>query len=255
MSYHERMPTPCFARTAPVLALAAAMVGLMTPAASAQPVPGSPWVYDAGDASKSKTPRRKATGLEIGTLTMMTGASRSAVLARIDGSRVYELDVRYFIGIPSWYGVDDLPPIVARGVVIDVVGQKGVARLADDYRITRADLEAALTAQRTTLQPGDIVFIKGGKITLEATEWLAEGQGAMLIGGDELSLELYKVGRPDLTVPVHNYLINQRGLAILQVENLDVLVADKVYEFAFIAAPLRASGGVVQFRPLAFPLK
>jgi kynurenine formamidase len=140
-------------------------------------------------------------------------------------------------------------------VVIDVVGQKGVAKLADDYRISREDLEAALRAQGTSLQAGDIVLIKGGKITLDASKWLAEGHGAMLIGGDELSLELYKVGRPDLTVPVHNYLINERGLAILQVENIDVLVADKVYEFAFIAAPLRSTSGVVQFRPLAFPLK
>ena len=93
------------------------------------------------------------------------------------------------------------------------------------------------------------------EITLDAAKWLAEGKGAMLIGGDQLSLETYEYGRPDLTVPVHNYLLNQRGLAIIQVDNLDQLAADGVYEFAVIAAPLRTGGAAaLQFRPLAFPL-
>jgi kynurenine formamidase len=77
----------------------------------------------------------------------------------------------------------------------------------------------------------------------------------MIIGGDLLSLEAYKYGRPDLTVPVHHYLINERGIAIIQVDNLDALARDKVYEFAFVAASLRSGGQQVQFRPLAFPLR
>lgn len=223
-------------------------------AASAQPDPTRPWIYDSGDTKKEPA-RRRATGAEIGSLNMMTSASRNAVLSRISGDRVYDLSVQYFIGLPSWYGVDDLPPIVARGVLIDMVGHKG-AKLPDDYRTTRQELEAALAAQRVSLRSGDIVLLRGGKITLEAAEWLAETNGAMLIGGDQLSLELYKVGRPDMTVPVHNYLINQRAVAIVQVDNLDDLARDKVYEFAFIAASLRPRGSAgVQFRPLVFPLR
>lgn len=224
--------------------------------ASAQPPPASPWVYDSGDSSKDTTTRRRATGAEIGTLNSMTAASRNAVLSRISGDRVYDLSVQYFIGLPSWYGVDDLPPIVARAVLIDVLAYKGVERLPDDYRTTREELEGALAAQRVSLRSGDIVLLRGGKITLDAAEWLAEANGAMLIGGDQLSLELYKVGRPDMTVPVHNYLINQRAVAIVQVDSLEELARDKVYEFAFIAASLRPRGAAsVQFRPLAFPLR
>jgi hypothetical protein len=223
--------------------------------ASAQPTPGKPWVYDAGDNKESVT-RRRATGAEVGTLNMMTSASRNAVLSRISGDRVYDLSVQYFIGLPSWYGVDDLPPIVARAVLIDVLAFKNVQSLPDDYRTTRQELEGALAAQRISLRNGDIVLLRGGKITLDAAQWLAETHGAMLIGGNQLSLELYKVGRPDLTVPVHNYLINERAIAIIQVDSLDELARDKVYEFAFIAASLRPRGAAaVQFRPLAFPLK
>jgi hypothetical protein len=222
-------------------------------AASGQPSPASPWVYEAPKASKPG-PRRHA--VEIGSLSMISPASRSAVLARINGDRVYDLSVQYFIGLPSWYGADDLPPIIARGVLIDVAALKNVAILPDAYRITRDDLEAALAAERVSLRAGDIVLIRGGKITLDAAQWLAETHRAMIIGGDALSLEQYKIGRPDMTVPVHNYLLTQRGIAIIQVDNLDELARDRVYEFAFIAASLRQSGAAaVQFRPLAFPLK
>jgi hypothetical protein len=238
-----------------VAAAAAALMIASSGSALAQPVPGRPWIYDSGDKKDTAT-RRRATGAEIGTLNMMTSATRSAVLSRASGERVYDLSVRYFIGLPSWYGVDDLPPIVARAVLIDVLAFKGVQSLPDDYRTTRQELEGALAAQKVSLKPGDIVLLRGGKITLEAAEWLAETNGAMLIGGDQLSLELYRVGRPDMTVPVHNYLINQRAIAIIQVDSLEELARDKVYEFAFIAASLRPAGAPsMQFRPLAFPLK
>jgi hypothetical protein len=235
------------------IVLLAVAVPMASSVASAQPPPA--WVYKAPKppATAKPTPRTLAT--EIGTLHMMTPASRNAVLARVTGDRVYDLSVQYFIGLPSWYGTDDLPPIVARGVLIDILGHKKVSALPDAYRITREELEEALAAQKLTLAQGDIVLVRGGKITLDAAKWLAEGKGAMLIGGDQLSLETYEYGRPDLTVPVHNYLLNQRGLAIIQVDNLDQLAADGVYEFAVIAAPLRTGGAAaLQFRPLAFPL-
>jgi kynurenine formamidase len=232
-----------------IVVFASAVVAL------AQPTPNRPFIYEAGDASKEKA-RRRATGAEVGSLNLMTSASRNAVLSRMTGDRVYDLSVQYFIGLPSWYGVDDLPPIVARAVLIDVLAYKGVQSLPDNYQTTRQELEGALAAQRVSLRPGDIVLLRGGKITLDAAEWLAETNSAMLIGGNQLSLETYRVGRPDLTVPVHNYLINQRAIAIIQVDSLEELARDKVYEFGFIAASLRPRGAAaVQFRPLAFPLR
>jgi hypothetical protein len=89
--------------------------------------------------------------------------------------------------------VNDLPPIVARAVLIDMVGFKG-GKLPDDYRTTRHELEAALAAQRVAFRSGDTVLLRGGKIALEAAEWLAETHAALPIGGIQLRLELYKVG-------------------------------------------------------------
>lgn len=290
---------------------------------------------------------------EIGTLNMMTPASRAAVLSRADGTRLYDLSVEYFVGMPSWYllgdpryqfwlthsprgtavddplgvgpagndevaytgdavsmythtgthidalnhfglhgevwngfaadqhlgdrgwrktGVEAFPPIVARGVLIDVAASKQVAMLPDSYRITAADLKAALQAQRTQLQPGDVVLIRGGRMTawpdgdryilnqpglsLDGARWLAEAQQAMVIGGDNLSLEHFPVEPGRNWIPVHTYLLAQRGIPIIEVANLEALARDRVYEFAFIAAPLRLRGAsAAPFRPIAIPLQ
>ncbi len=245
------------ARFLRTLLLAVLCVPVLAGLASAQPIPASPWVYEGGnaasDAGRAAAPR--AAG-DLGSLTMITAESRNEVLSRVTGDRVYDLQVQYFIGLASWYSVTGLPPIVARGVIIDVAGLKKLPVLPDDYRISTQELQDALAAQRLALKKGDVVLVKGGKITLEASQWLAEASGAMLIGGDALSLEAYKVGRPDMTVPVHKYLITDRKIAIIQVENLDQLVRDGIYEFAFISPSIRPEGGApALIRPLAFPLR
>lgn len=44
---------------------------------------------------------------EIGRLNLMTDASRTEVLSRIRGGRVYDLSVEYFVGMPSWQAAGD----------------------------------------------------------------------------------------------------------------------------------------------------
>ena len=58
--------------------------------------------------------------------------------------------------------VTKIPPIVARGVMIDVAGQKGMEALPSNYEITVADLEAALRAQNVDVTPGTVVLIRTG---------------------------------------------------------------------------------------------
>ena len=57
-----------------------------------------------------------------------------------------------------------MPPIVARGGMLDVAAAKGVAMLPDGYRITRTDLEASLLHQRVDLRQGDVVLIRTGRM-------------------------------------------------------------------------------------------
>lgn len=178
------------------------------------------------------------------------------------------------LGDQGWRktGVEKFPPIIARGVLIDVAAYKGVTLLPDSYSITPQDLAGALARQSTTLQRGDVVLIRGGRMTawpdvqkyvlnqpglgLPGARWLVEEHGAMVIGGDNLSLEHFPVHGDDNWIPVHSYLLAQRGVPIIEVAFLEELARDQVYEFAFIAAPLKWRGAsAAPFRPLAMPLR
>ena len=55
-----------------------------------------------------------------------------------------------------------IPPIVARGVMLDIAGAKGVEALRAGYGITPADVDAALAAQQTELRAGDVVLLRTG---------------------------------------------------------------------------------------------
>ena len=169
-------------------------------------------------------------------------------------------------------GAEQLPPVVARGVLIDVAGYKGVDILPPSYRIMPADLQGALARQGVALQPGDAVFIRTGRmrligdadrfkadppgIGLDAAKWLVETQGAMLLGADNLSLEVFPVETPENWVPVHTYLAAEKGVAIMEVVDLEALAKDAVYEFAFIGASIKLRGASgAPMRPIALPLR
>ena len=44
---------------------------------------------------------------EIGTLNMMTEASKFSILSKISSGKTYDLSVDYFIGMPSFQALDD----------------------------------------------------------------------------------------------------------------------------------------------------
>src|SRR6478752_5266083 len=50
-------------------------------------------------------------------------------------------------------GVETIKPLLARGVLLDVAGLKGVARLPENYAITADDLAAAARAAAVAVQP------------------------------------------------------------------------------------------------------
>jgi len=104
------------------------------------------------------------------------------------------------LGVRGWTksGVDKYPPIVARGVLIDVAKSKNMAQLAPSYAITVADLKDALKKQGTTLRPGDVVLIRTGMMSLwpdqtkyrlldepglalESAQWVGERQKKMML--------------------------------------------------------------------------
>lgn len=179
-----------------------------------------------------------------------------------------------YLGDKGWKktGAEVIPPIVARGVLIDVLGHKNVQQLPANYRINKNDLVAALASQQVSLKKGDVVLIRTGQaryyddagkfldqyagINLEAVRWLVEEQQVMLLGADNLSFEAFPPERNDNWVPVHTYLLAEKGVMFIEQMYLEDLAKDKVWEFAFVSASLKLRGAsAAPMRPIAIPTK
>jgi kynurenine formamidase len=169
-------------------------------------------------------------------------------------------------------GAENIPPIIARGVLIDVAAAKGVEMLPDGYRITSDDLKDALKKQQVSLQEGDVVLIRTGRMQryenaseymknppglgIAAARFLVEEGGAMIVGADNLSLEAFPSELEDDYVPVHTYLLAEQGTPILELVYLEDLSRDRVYEFAFVGGSLKLRGAdAAPIRPIALPLR
>jgi len=156
-------------------------------------------------------------------------------------------------------GMEKVGTVFTRGVLIDVAALKAVEMLGESYEITASDLQQALTRQDVSLHPGDAVIIHTGwgrlwekenarylnsapGIGVAAAEWLAR-QDPLLIGGDNGPVEVVPNPDPQANQPVHQILLVQYGIHLLENLKLDELVAKRVYEFAFLMQPLKIKGG------------
>lgn len=192
----------------------------------------------------------------------------------LDGEIYNHFSADEHLGDKGWQrsGAETIPPLVARGVLIDLPKAKGLDMLPDNYRVTVADIEQALEQQQVKLQPGDVVLLRTGRMQnyqqaaqfmanspglgMAAATYLAEEGEAMIIGADNLSFEAFPSEVEGNYVPVHTYLLTQVGVPIMELVNLEALAAAEVYEFAFVGGSLKLRGAdAAPLRPLAFPFK
>ncbi len=154
-------------------------------------------------------------------------------------------------------GIDKMPPIVTRGVLLDLVHLNG-APLGMRASIGRSDLIRAAEAAATAIEPGDAVLIRTGwqdahmgssdisfeeepGIDVDAALWLAEA-GVALVGADNFAIEA--IPFPNQTVfPVHQRLIRDFGIPLLEGLVLQPLAQHRRGQFLFVAAPLPVVGG------------
>ena len=155
-------------------------------------------------------------------------------------------------------GVENVGPLVTRGVLVDVAAFKGVARLDGGYEITLADLRGTLERQRMEIRSGDVVIVHTGwgslwnvdnaafnasapGVGLEAARYLVERE-VVLVGSDTWATEVVPNPNPELAFPVHQLLIPRNGIYIFENLLTEELARDRVYEFAFFFAPLKMKG-------------
>jgi kynurenine formamidase len=155
-------------------------------------------------------------------------------------------------------GIENVGAIFTRGVLVDVPRYKGVARLDPTYVITIDDIEATLAMQGVEIREGDAVFFHTGWGQLwnvdnaaygasepgpgiTAIKWLAE-KNIVMTGADNFSVEAVPGENPDRAAEGHQWLVNRHGIYNLENLDLSALAADRVYEFAFVFAPMKLKG-------------
>jgi kynurenine formamidase len=154
-------------------------------------------------------------------------------------------------------GIEKMSPIVTRGVLLDIVRLHG-APLPPRASIGRADLQTAAEAASVAIEPGDAVLIRTGwqealaglpdvsfdeepGIDVEAALWFAEA-GVAMVGADNFAIEA--IPFPAGTVfPVHQRLIRDFGIPLLEGLVLEPLAKHDRGQFLFVAAPLPVVGG------------
>jgi kynurenine formamidase len=167
-------------------------------------------------------------------------------------------------------GIEQLKPIITRGVLIDIAGYKGVAWLPNSYEVTVADVTGALARQGMSaadIRPGDAVLFRYGWSSLwtqptaynanppgvgvAVARWVAERRVTM-IGSDSFGSEVIPNPQADQAFPVHQELMMKNGILNLENMRFDELVADRVNEFLLIVTPIRFKGATGSpVRPIA----
>lgn len=214
-------------------------------------------------------PRTGASGI----LTMMehSGTHIDALCHQACGFRMYGDVPVEGTETPAGFtqlGIELVPPLLGRGILLDVAGWKGVPRLPAKYSISAAEMAECAAAQQVQLQGGDVLLVRTGfgslwqdeaaylqaaGVAKSGTLWAAE-HGVRAVGADNMSWDVPDERDPETGASLfaHVYLLPKKGVYIMENLNLEELAAARRYVFAFVGIPLKFRGATGSpLRPLA----
>ncbi|MBS1694215.1 MAG: cyclase family protein [Actinobacteria bacterium] len=154
-----------------------------------------------------------------------------------------------------------LPPFIGRGVMLDVPGHRGVDALPAGSAVDADELEATAARQGVEVRAGDIVLIRTGYLSqwpddegmarhrtagpdVSAARWLLD-RGVVAAGSDTETFEVQPApdpGSPANPQPVHTLLLIENAIYLFEGIYLELLARERIYEFLFIALPLKIEG-------------
>jgi 4-oxalocrotonate tautomerase family enzyme len=158
-------------------------------------------------------PRTSATGVIV--CMEHSGAHIDAICHQADDQVLYGGIPAAEVSTPKGFtqlAIEDVPPMFASGVLLDVAAAKGVAALDAGYLITAADLEACCARARVEIQPGDVVLVRTGNAAYwhdperylsgpgmdsSASAWLAARQ-VLAVGADNMTWDVIGLRDPKL---------------------------------------------------------
>jgi kynurenine formamidase len=158
------------------------------------------------------------------------------------------------------FSIHDLPPIVTRGILLDMTKLLGKNPLPEGTAINQPEIERASKAANVQIESGDVVLLHTGWLDIMDTDpdrfmagqpglglsgarYLAQ-LGVVAVGADNWALEVIPAEKDSEIFPVHPELLAKNGVYIL--ENMDSreLARDSVTEFLFVLGQPRFEGAV-----------
>lgn len=166
-------------------------------------------------------------------------------------------------------GTHNIPPLVARAVLIDMVKHLGAEKLGAGNGITAEDLKAAAAEQGVEIRKGDVILFHTGwtdsklkddpqawvsgepGLTNEAAAYLASLE-PVAVGSDTWGLEAVPPVEGDKIFYGHNIFLAKNGIYILETMDTGPLAEQGVNEFMFVLGQARVKGAVqMMINPVA----
>jgi kynurenine formamidase len=161
-------------------------------------------------------------------------------------------------------GADKVPPMVARGILLDMAAHIGVDVVKEGTAFNKAEIDAVAAKQGVEIRQGDVVIFHTGWLSLidkdpkrfgsvepglgrEGARYLVS-KGVVAVGADTWAVEVVpfeKDGDKEGGIfGVHQILIPMSGTYILENINTAELAKDKAYEFMFVLGQNKYQGAV-----------
>ncbi|HKK31760.1 MAG TPA: cyclase family protein [Alphaproteobacteria bacterium] len=239
----------------------------------------TPYIISASSTARNSAKRRRAAGatndagsnLERIEMTTHVGTHMDALGHFSIGEHLYG---GYSVddSVDDWglvnLGIEHCPPIISRGVMLDVAAADGGAFLDAGRAVAPDDLKRALDVAGTALRAGDVVFVRTGwgqffmkdnvkylsgepGLNTAAAQWLT-GQDVVAIGADNMAVEVLPAENREILMPVHQHCLAEAGVYLVENLALDALTEAEIYTFCLAMLPVKFRGATGSpVRPVA----
>jgi kynurenine formamidase len=188
--------------------------------------------------------------------THLDGLGHVGIAGRFYNGHTYG-DIYSPMGL-SKLGAENIPPIITRGVILDIAGLVGDEVLPTGFQISVELLEDAVRRQEVELRPGDAVLLHTGwanlwqsdpdayaagepGVVVEAAKWLIERRPCV-VGADNWAFEVVPAVDPERPFIAHQHLITESGIYIIENITTKALRDAGASEFLFVMTPLSIRG-------------
>jgi kynurenine formamidase len=158
-------------------------------------------------------------------------------------------------------GVHAIPPLIGRGVMVDMAKYYGVVTMKAGQAISSADIKAAAKAQGVVFREGDVVLFHtgwiDGKLKSDPKAWGSAEPGLnneamaymatvnpMAVGADTWGVDVIPPPKGDKVFYGHVSLLKENGIYILESMDTGRLAKEGVNEFMFVLGQARIRGTI-----------